>query len=138
MANKLKNCPDCGRIFVDTGLGVCRDCYDKLQEQMQEISSYVRDNPNSTVKQIVEALDVKERLVMRMIREGRFITEGVVIEYPCETCGEPITHGRFCEKCNAELAKQMEQTQKKLAAQIPTPQRKGVGMYSRDMGKKLQ
>ena len=49
MANKLKNCPDCGRIFVDTGLGVCRDCYDKLQEQMQEISSYVRDNPNSTV-----------------------------------------------------------------------------------------
>ncbi|WP_462331689.1 flagellar protein [Schwartzia sp. (in: firmicutes)] len=138
MANTLKNCSECGRVFVDTGIGVCRDCYEKQQDQMQEISSYVRDNPHSTVKQICEALNVKEKLVMRMIREGRFVTDGVQLEYPCESCGAPITSGRFCDKCNGELAKQMQQTQKKMVAKAPAPAaKKGSGMYSRDMGKKL-
>jgi flagellar operon protein (TIGR03826 family) len=139
MANQLKNCSECGRIFVDTGIGVCRDCYEKQQDQMQEISSYVRDNPHSTVKQICEALKVKEKLVMRMIREGRFVTDGVSVEYPCESCGTPITSGRFCDKCNDDLAKQMQQTQQKMTAKVAAaaPQKKGSGMYSRDMGKKL-
>jgi hypothetical protein len=73
-----------------------------------------------------------------MIREGRFVTDGVQLEYPCESCGSPITHGRFCDKCNDELSKQMQQTQKKMVAKAPAPAaKKGSGMYSRDMGKKL-
>ena len=85
MAPKLKNCSNCGRIFVDTGLGICRDCHEKEEEEMQKVSSYVRDNPHSRVRDICEALGVKERLVMRMIREGRFVMDGVAIEYPCES-----------------------------------------------------
>ena len=84
MSLKLKNCSNCGRVFVDTGLGICRDCHEKEEEQMQEVSSYVRDHPHSRVKEIYEALGVKKRLVMRMIREGRFVMDGMAIEYPCE------------------------------------------------------
>ena len=77
MSLKLKNCSNCGRVFVDTGLGICRDCHEKEEEQMQEVSSYVRDHPHSRVKEICEALGVKERLVMRMIREGRFVMDSL-------------------------------------------------------------
>ena len=138
MEPKLKNCSSCGRIFVDTGLGICRDCQEKEEEQMQEVSSYVRDNPHSRVKEICEALGVKERLVMRMIREGRFVMDGVAIEYPCETCGKPITSGRFCAACNHDLQSQLGQQQKKIAAaqaakaQTAAPK----AMRSLDMGVK--
>ena len=140
MANKLKNCPECGRIFVDTGIGICRDCYEKEEETMQEIASYVRDNPNSKVKDIVDALGVKERLVMRMIRDGWFVTEGANLEYPCERCGTSITEGRFCEKCNAELQKEMERSKEKLIKQAAAEAAKAAAaktIKSLDMGKKI-
>jgi len=137
MANKLKNCPECGRIFVDMGTGICRDCFDKEEEKMQEISSYVRDNPNSKVKDICEALGVKERLVMRMIRDGWFVTEGLSIDYPCERCGKSIQEGRFCEKCNAELQKEMEKSKEKLikqAAEAAARAAAAKNIKSLDMG----
>ena len=134
--NKLKNCPECKRIFVDMGTGICRDCYDKQQEKMDELCSYVRDNPNSKLKDICEALNVKERLVMRMIREGRFVTEGANIEYGCEACGAPINFGRFCEKCNDDLVKQVEQQREKQRAALEEAARRGIGMHSNRVLKK--
>ncbi|MGN0941915.1 MAG: flagellar protein [Selenomonadaceae bacterium] len=134
MAGKLKNCPECGKIYVETGVGMCRDCYNKMQDQMEEVSSYVRDNPHSTVRDICENLDVKEKLVRRMIREGRFEMDGINFEYPCEKCGKPITHGRYCEKCNKEMASAMEKADAKAQQKLKESQIPGVGMYSKDMG----
>ena len=137
MAPKLKNCSNCGRIFVDTGLGICRDCHEKEEEEMQKVSSYVRDNPHSRVRDICDALGVKERLVMRMIREGRFVMDGVAIEYPCESCGTLITVGRFCDKCNRDLQAQLSQQQQKLAAQAAKEKVSGSKVIrSLDMGMK--
>lgn len=134
--NKLRNCPECNRVFVDMGTGICRDCYDKQQETMDEICSYVRDNPNSKVKDICEALNVKERLVLRMIREGRFVVEGATVEYGCETCGAPITSGRFCAKCNEDLLKQVEKSNEKRQALQAEIARRGMGMYSNRPGQR--
>jgi len=128
--NNLKNCPECKRIFVDTGIGLCRDCYDKQQQTMDDICSYVRDNPGSKVKEICEALGVKERLVMRMIREGRFVVDGAIVEYGCETCGAPIVTGRFCQKCNDNLIKQIEKQNSKRQAMIEAAFNRGQGMRS--------
>lgn len=136
MTPKLKNCSGCGRIFVDSGSGICRDCYEKEEEQMQEISSYVRDNPHSRVREICEALGVKERLVMRMIREGRFLIDGVTLEYPCESCGTMITSGKFCEQCNKDLQKQMEEQQRKLEEKAAKAKASTATMRSLDMGKR--
>ncbi len=131
MGLQLKNCPNCGKVYVDTGMRMCRDCYEKELKQEDEIASYVRDNPNSTVKQICEALNVKERIVMRMIKAGRFVAAGVQVGYPCESCGAIITRGRLCDKCNKDLLKQVEVQKEKKAH---TVQRSGRGMYSKDMG----
>ena len=130
MGLELKNCPGCGRVYVDTGLGMCRDCYEKELQQEDIVASYVRDNPRSAVKQICDATGVKERVVMRMIKAGRFISGNIA--YPCESCGALITRGRLCEKCNHDLLKQVEEQKVIKAAQnVRTP---GRGMYSKDMG----
>ena len=83
---------------------------------MEEVSSYVRDNPHSTVRDICENLDVKEKLVRRMIREGRFEMDGINFEYPCEKCGAPITQGKLCLKCAEELKKELQGAAAKIVA----------------------
>ncbi|MBQ9365679.1 MAG: flagellar protein [Schwartzia sp.] len=134
MAGKLKNCPDCGKIYVDTGTGMCRDCYEKMEDQMAEVCSYVRDNPHSKVKEICDALDVKEKLVRRMIREGRFTMDGIDFEYPCEMCGKLIHNGRYCENCASQMAKDMEKADERAQEKLKESQGLGVGMYSKNMG----
>ena len=113
MAGKLKNCPECGKLFMDMGSRICRDCLEREDELMVQVSSFVRDHPHSTIKDIVEGVEgVKERLVRRMIKEGRFVQDGIDISYPCEKCGKPILRGRFCDTCDAEIKKDVMKAQK--------------------------
>ena len=132
MAPKIGNCPICGKLYADTGIGMCRDCYEKEQEQEQEVARYVRENPRSNVKDIVEATGVKERVVTRMIRAGRFIEAGIEVQYPCEACGKMIHHGRYCEECNKNLQEQAEKARKELAkkaAALKPEAKRGGGLY---------
>ena len=59
----------------------------------------------------MEDTGVKEKVVLRMIKSGRVVSDNVA--YPCENCGADIYLGRLCDKCNQELTKQVE----KLAAE---------------------
>ena len=139
VAGKLKNCPECGKLFMDMGTRICRDCLDKEEELMMKISSFVRDNPHSTIKEIVDGVEgAKEKVVRRMIKEGRFVQDGVEIEYPCEKCGKLIHHGRFCPKCDEALKKDMVKVQQKAVekAVAAVKERKpmGTGFRSKGMG----
>ncbi len=139
MAGKLKNCPGCGKLFMDMGTRMCRDCLELEEEMMLKISSFVRDHPHSTIKDIVEGVEgAKEKLVRRMIKEGRFLQDGMDISYPCEKCGTLIHSGRFCTKCDEELKKDVMKAQKKAverAVQAVKEKRPmGTGFRSKDMG----
>lgn len=133
--NKISNCPVCGRLYVDMGLKMCRDCYEKEKEQEAVVARYVRDNPKSTVFEICEATTVKEKIVYRMIREGRFIESGVEVSYPCELCGTSIARGRLCNKCKDNVLKQLQEQEAKNAV-LKDRQKgpSGKGMYSKNMG----
>ena len=141
MAGKLKNCPECGKLFMDMGTRICRDCLEKEEELMVKVSSFVRDHPHSTIKDIVDGVEgVKERLVRRMIKEGRFQQDGMDITYPCEKCGKPIHRGRFCSKCDDELKKDVMKAQKNAVERavkaVAEKKPQGTGYRSKDLGKK--
>lgn len=106
--NKLKNCPECGKIYMEVGQGMCRDCYVKEEEQEQIVYSYVRDHDKCGIKEIVEETGVKERVVLRMLKAGRFVACGLEITYPCQGCGAPITTGKMCPKCSQDLINQAD------------------------------
>ena len=52
------------------------------------------------------ALSVKERVILRMLKQGRFIASGFEITYPCQGCGAPITTGKLCSKCSNDIINQ--------------------------------
>lgn len=130
IANKMKNCPECGRVFVDAGAGLCNACLRKEEEYEIIVCSYLRDNPGSTIRQIYEATGIKERTLMRMIRLGRFLDAGE-IKYPCERCGTLINEGKYCEKCGAALQNEIKKVTESLNKKMQnTAGKNGSETYS--------
>ena len=100
----MKNCSSCGKVFVSINNSrICVDCRAKEEQWEKSIIDYVRDHPNSKIGEIVEATGVQEPVIRRMIREGRFVSTGVELYYPCEKCGSPIQRGQYCEKCQKDM-----------------------------------
>lgn len=103
---EVKNCRSCGRLFnYMGGIPLCTGCQKKLEEKFQEVKNYLRENPNSRIEQLSEAMDVSVKQIKQWIREERLVLSAAVeggIE--CEQCGTPICTGRFCEKCKASMA----------------------------------
>jgi hypothetical protein len=100
---KLRNCPVCGKVYADVGLGICPRCYDQRREEEKKIIDYVAQHPKSTIKQICDETDANYDLVMEMVQRGQFIATGGHVMYPCSSCGKPITSGLYCPRCLVRL-----------------------------------
>lgn len=105
---QLKNCPECGKLYLEVGQKMCPKCYDVELEQEQIVHDYVRDHDKCSIMEIVENTGVKEKVVLRMIKNGRFVETGMEIMYPCESCGAMISRGRFCDDCSNDLMVQAD------------------------------
>ncbi|MEN6414811.1 MAG: hypothetical protein ABFC84_18895 [Veillonellales bacterium] len=108
----LKNCPECGRLFVDNLTGMCIDCYKQVEEDELTVANYLREVRKASLEQIHEATGVKEKIILRMIRRGR-ITSDFYVTYPCETCGAPIHEGRVCPACSKNILDQVHADKEK-------------------------
>ncbi|MTI59255.1 MAG: flagellar protein [Firmicutes bacterium] len=106
MGLNLKNCPRCGKLFAKKGdSDLCPICADGEEEDFQKVKEFLWDNPNATIEVVHEKTGVSRERIIHFIREDRLIAEGLDVELliECERCGELISHGRFCEKCQQEL-----------------------------------
>lgn len=136
MAGKMKNCAGCGKIFVALeGRKFCPDCMEKEYKLEEQVVNFVRENPKSSVAEIIKEIpEATEKLIKRLIREGRFEQIGVKMSYPCEKCGAPIVTGKLCGKCSDALRNELQSTQLKAVAvkKSDAPKAKGRGMYTLD------
>jgi NMD protein affecting ribosome stability and mRNA decay len=127
----LKNCIECGRLYVGNPSGLCPECYDKEEKEELIIVEYMREAGKASMQQIHQETGVSERTIMRMMKKGRFIGK-FDISYPCEVCGTPITEGRLCIDCSKNI---MDQAMNEAAkdAKKEANHYKNVGrMYTRE------
>lgn len=125
----IKNCPQCGKLFVETPTDLCPDCYAELQQDEAKVGEYLRKVGKSSVPEIHRATGVKEKVIMRMIKQGRIISEFKVF-YPCEVCGNLIDVGRLCPACSRNITDQIKEGEQKKAEQEP---KRGGRMYTREL-----
>lgn len=137
---QIGNCPECGKLYQKNATGMCPNCYKKEEEYEQIVAEYVRDHQKCSVSEIHEATGVKEKTIIRMIKNGRFFNENTMISYPCQQCGAPIYEGRICQKCNESFLKQVkdaEEKRKNLNSSLNqtggTDKVKSKGMYTKNM-----
>ncbi len=110
-----KNCKLCNRIFNSvTGTNICPACTKELDSKFQEVKDFVRENPGSTVYDVVLNCEVDEHIVRQWIRDERleFVqnsNSGII----CRLCGKPIPTGEYCGKCKTEMLRDLQNAGKK-------------------------
>ena len=106
----VKNCKKCKRLFnYISGPAICPQCREELEKKFQEVKKYLFDNRGANIADVVENCDIDEAQIRQWIREERLeFSSGINIGVTCETCGTPISTGRFCEKCKASMINDLQ------------------------------
>ena len=107
----LANCPRCGNVFVKSLREICPSCYKEEEEAFKIVYQFLKKQQNreATIREIVEATEVEEELVIKFVKEKRLRTSQFPkLAYPCDKCGEQITSGKICPRCSTGLLKALE------------------------------
>ena len=117
---KLKNCSNCGRMFVSTrGENLCRDCMIKEEEKEREVLDYVREHQGCSIQEVIEAMGVTDKFIKNMINKGLFANvERTDFFYPCAACGKPIKNGTYCSDCLSRLRSETKRMAEQMAVRI--------------------
>lgn len=103
----VRNCRTCGRIFnYVAGPITCQACREKMEEKFQEVKEYIREHPGVGIPQVAEACDVDSAQIRQWLQDDRLeLTEDSPIRLACESCGEQIRSGKYCEKCKNNMTR---------------------------------
>jgi uncharacterized protein len=103
MGTKIIECKQCKKLFQSFGSKVCPNCTEQLEKDFETVKEYLYNNPGANLVDVTEATGVSEKTVLYYMREGRLAIEGADSSLTCEKCKKPISCGRFCKQCQAEL-----------------------------------
>ena len=106
---QVKNCKSCKRLFnYIAGPQLCPQCLEELEKKFQQAKAYINENKGATIQSVSEEVDVPETQVRQWIREERLVFANASLAgIVCETCGTPITTGRYCDKCKARTMNEL-------------------------------
>ena len=130
----LRNCKGCGKLFnYMSGAQLCPECRAKLEKKFSSVKDYIGEHPQASISQVAEDMDVSVKQIKQWVKEERLIlSEASLDGVLCEHCGRPITSGRFCDKCKAAMANNLQSV---LNRPRPMQQRSGG---ERDEGDKMR
>ncbi|ABZ83374.1 conserved hypothetical protein [Heliomicrobium modesticaldum Ice1] len=106
----VKNCPRCNRIFIPQGgRRICPVCVKEEEKQFDKVREYLRDNPGAPLLMVIQETGVDEDTILHFIKEGRIEASQMSgASLQCDSCGAPITSGRYCNKCQEDLARDLQ------------------------------
>jgi flagellar operon protein (TIGR03826 family) len=121
---ELKNCQECGRVFVHPSRDLCQNCYDAEELDFNKVKEFLWNKMTSSVDEVSEMTGVSTKRVIKFIREGRFNLSGLRVDLtmPCEGCGEPITEGRFCRDCRDRIIDNLSAKDSSRQEYVPEPE----------------
>lgn len=121
----VRNCRKCGRLFnYAMGPIMCPQCRDALEGKFKEVKSYIQNHPNCGIKEVSEECEVDTTQIQQWLREERLqFAEGSMVQLSCESCGELIRSGRFCDKCKNEMANGFQRSIAPNKPVAPPPQK---------------
>ncbi len=106
---ELRNCPDCGKVFTFISRNLCPACIEKEEASFNKVEEYLEENTGATISEISRATGVAEEKIIFFLRAGRLVPIGGKHLLECESCGKPISSGRFCAGCQAVLSSSLRE-----------------------------
>lgn len=108
---EVKNCPECGDLFLQHLRTICNACYKAKEDSYEVVYNYMkrRENRQATLFEVHEKTGVAEERIIHYIREGRIQVVGLPnFSYPCEICERPVQDGRVCSSCRKEFKEELQ------------------------------
>jgi hypothetical protein len=106
---EIKNCKQCGKIYLYNGSSLCKDCMDEMEQYFAKIRDYLYRYPDSDVDTIANETGIDTKLILQLIRDGR-LQFGGRSRLTCRACGDTIETGYYCVKCQQEISKKLKIT----------------------------
>ncbi|NLB17587.1 MAG: hypothetical protein GX825_02350 [Syntrophomonadaceae bacterium] len=90
----------------------------------KDVRTYIRENPGATIIETAEATEVPEETILRFLRDGRIISQGLKNSFAlhCNRCGDVINSGTYCQTCRDDLNREIRQVSRPVASQEPISQ----------------
>lgn len=128
----IANCKRCGRIFSRSRRDICSECIVQEDREFTLVRSYLRENRDADMNEIIEATQVEMDSIIQMIQDGRLIlVDNPNLMYSCARCGEPTQSGRYCSKCSEELVQGFASASSDLRGKLDKTTTQKRGYYSR-------
>jgi len=104
----IRNCPKCKQVFTYFNSPLCPKCLKEEEEIYETVRTFIKDHPNSTMLEVVEATGVSAKKILKYLKEGRLeVSKGMEGELECELCGKSIPKGKFCDTCAIQISQDM-------------------------------
>ena len=102
----VRNCRKCGKLFnYAMGPIMCPACRDGLESKFKEVKDYIQKHPGVGINEVSRECEVEVPQIQQWLREERLqFAEGSMVQLACESCGELIRSGRYCDKCKNAMA----------------------------------
>ncbi|MGM0508340.1 MAG: MerR family transcriptional regulator [Fusobacteriota bacterium] len=102
--DNLTECEICGKDFFKTDKKpICSRCRGAKEDEVFKIvKEFLYEYPDSSMEEVSDETDVSEDLIDAWVDEGR-LERGKSLSKSCQMCGKPISRGKLCKKCKAEL-----------------------------------
>ncbi len=105
----LKNCRQCGKVYLDSGSLLCPACVSKMEEQYLRVRDYLFKNPKESIDIVSKETDVEAKIILQMIREGRLEMKAGQHGLTCRACSSPVDSGQYCTKCLGNISRNLKQ-----------------------------
>lgn len=130
----VRNCRKCGALFnYAMGAIICPKCREEVEVKFKEVKAYIQSHPGAGIQETSRECEVEVGQIQQWIREERLeFSNDSMVMLNCESCGQPIRSGRFCDSCKNSLANGFRAaTSAARAQQMPAPEKKDVNTGAR-------
>lgn len=101
MNANLRNCSQCGKLYIYSGRNLCPECLRQEEEEYKTVRKYVREQRDATISQVSKDTGIDEEKILQFLRDGRIQSNRFQNALECQRCGKSINEGRYCENCKA-------------------------------------
>ncbi len=111
--NTLKNCAECGKVFLPTITDeTCIECHKIREGEFDVVYKFLRQNPGSSIQEVSSSSGVSVKKITQFIKDGRISLSNIsadVEKFLCKGCGVEIkAEMRLCEKCAEDFRSKLQ------------------------------
>ena len=101
---ELSKCIRCDKLYSKVRFPVCPQCEAAEEKEIFEVQRFLRDNPDSSLMEVSDQLDIFLDDIERWIEESRLtVAINSRAAIGCAICGASIVSGRVCAACRERL-----------------------------------